>query len=190
MQNVAEVLDRLEALGTSGDRVTVDDVREALGRDAFYPALLTAGLLALSPLGDLPGGSALFGLVIVAITAQLLFGRRELWLPRRLARQSFDARRLHQTARALRPAARVLGVVVRERLSWLTRGPFARAIAGLCLVLALTMPPLEVVPFGATIPSAAITGFSIALLARDGLLALLTAALLAGGGWLLLGLAT
>jgi hypothetical protein len=56
-------------------------------------------------------------------------------------------------------------------LTFLTDGPLARAIAGTCAVLALTLPPLEVVPFGATVPSSATTGFSIDLVARDGLLA-------------------
>lgn len=47
-------------------------------------------------------------------------------------------------------------------------------------------PPLEVVPFGATVPSSAITAFAIALVARDGLLALLSLALTIGGGYFVL----
>lgn len=183
MQEVAEVLDRLDALAASRQRVAVDDLRQCLGRDAFSPVLLSAGLLALSPLGDVPGASALLGGIIVTITAQMLLGRRTLWIPDFVVRGDFNSRRLHQTTRVLRPVVRILGVVVRRRLVWLTAGAFERAIATICLVLALTLPPLEVVPFGATVPSSIITAFSISLVARDGLLALLSIALMTGGGW-------
>jgi len=52
--------------------------------------------------------------------------------------------------------------------------------------LALTLPPLELVPFGATVRSSVITGFSIALVARDGILALMSFALMIAGGYFIL----
>lgn len=188
MQEVAEVLDRLDELGASRERVTVDDIQERLGRDAFGPALLTLGLLALSPVGDIPGAPTVLGIFIVSVGLQMVAGRSELWLPRALADRSFKGRRLCQTANLFRPVAKVLGTIIWTRLTFLTDGPFARAIGGTCAVLALTLPALEIVPFGATVPSSAITGFSIALVARDGLLALLSFALTIGGGYLALSL--
>lgn len=56
-------------------------------------------------------------------------------------------------------------------------------VAGLCAILALSLPPLEVVPFGATVPFLVITGLSLALVARDDLLALMILALMIGGGY-------
>ncbi|SMH58158.1 exopolysaccharide biosynthesis protein [Maritimibacter sp. HL-12] len=189
MQDVADMLDRLDALGATRQRVTLDAVRDCLGRHAFTSALLTSGLLALSPLGDLPGTSAILGGVIAAISVQMLLGRSDLWLPPFLLRRGFAGRRLCQAARVLRPAVRILGVVVRRRLAWLTAGAFERAIAAIILLLALTLPPLEIVPFGATVPSSVITLLAVSLFARDGLLALLSLALMVAGGWFVVALA-
>jgi hypothetical protein len=186
VQEVGEVLDRLDDLGASLERVSVDDLKDCLGRDAFGPTLLTLGLMALSPVGDIPGAPTVLAIFIFSVGVQMAAGRDELWLPRALARRSFKGHRLCQTARLFRPVVRVLAVIVRARLTFLTEGPFARAIAGICAVLALTLPPLEIVPFGATIPSSVITGFSIALVARDGLLALISFVLMIAGGYFIL----
>jgi hypothetical protein len=188
LQEVAEVLDRLDELGASQERVTIDDVQECLGRNAFAPAMLTLGLLALSPIGDIPGAPTVLSIFIVTVGMQMVVGRRELWLPRFLADRSFSAHRLRQTARVFRPVVRIVGMIVWRRLTFLTVGLFERAIAALCVLLALTLPPLEVVPFGATVPSSVITGLAVALVARDGLLALLSLGLMLGGGYCVIGL--
>ena len=85
----------------------------------------------------------------------------------------------------MRPVSRFLGKIIWPRFAFLTQGVFARAIGAACAMLALMLPPLEVVPFGATVPSSAITAFGLALVARDGLLASL-ALLLSGAGVYLL----
>ena len=176
MQEVAEVLDRLDELGASRERVTVDDVQECLGRDAFGPALLTLGLLALSPVGDIPGAPTILAIFIFGVAVQMAAGRNTPWLPRALATAvgqgtpRVPGRQPLSTGRS--PCWRPF---IWARLTFLTDGHFARAIRGnLPPFLALTLPPLEIVPFGATVPSSVITGFSIALVARDGLLALMS----------------
>jgi len=186
VQEVAAVLDRLDELGASRERVTVDDIQDSLGRDAFGPALLTLGLLALSPIGDIPGAPTILAIFIFGVGVQMAAGQETPWLPRALARRSVRGRQLCRAASLFRPVIRVLAVVIWARLTFLTRGLFARAIAGLCAILALTLPPLEFVPFGATVPSSVISGFSIALVARDGLLALLSFALMIAGGYFVL----
>jgi hypothetical protein len=46
-------------------------------------------------------------------------------------------------------------------------------IAVLCVVIAATMPPMEIVPFAATSAGAALTAFALSLLSHDGLVALI-----------------
>jgi len=186
VQDVAEVLDRLDELGASRERVTVDEVQECLGRDAFGPALVTLGLLALSPVGDIPGAPTILAIFIFGVAVQMAAGRNTPWLPRALARRSVKGRHVCRAASLFRPVVRLLAAVIWARLTFLTDGHFARAIAGTCAILALTLPPLEIVPFGATVPSSVITGFSIALVARDGLLALMSFALMIAGGYFIL----
>lgn len=45
--------------------------------------------------------------------------------------------------------------------------------AGLCILLAVVVPALEIIPFGAAIPMFAIAGFGLGMTLKDGLLMLL-----------------
>lgn len=59
----------------------------------------------------------------------------------------------------------------RARLTTLTTGAGLYAVAGVCTVLAATMPAMELVPFSANVAGAALTCFGLSLIACDGLLA-------------------
>ena len=171
LREFENILDRPEEASRAGETVSVADIRHRLGDGAFGPALFLLGLICLSPIGDIPGMPSLLGIFVILIAGQLLAGRDHFWLPGFLVERSVNSGRLRKAIGFVRPVARFLGKVLRPRLAFLTQGPFARAIGALCILLALTLPFLEVVPFGATVPSAAITLFALALIARDGLLA-------------------
>ena len=81
----------------------------------------------------------------------------------------------------MRPAGQRMDRWFHGRLPILTSGPFVRAAAGAIILLALAVPPLELVPLATTAPMAAIAAFGLALVVRDGLLmmAALTVALAA-----------
>jgi hypothetical protein len=83
------------------------------------------------------------------------------------------------------PVARWTDKVLKPRLRWLTKPPALQAIAGFCLLLAATVPPLEVVPFASSLPMGAIALFGLAVMVRDGLIALAAATLAAGTGYML-----
>ena len=167
MQELNDLLDGLEEVAKVRERSSVADVSDCLGRDAFGPVLLALGLLALSPIGDIPGLPTVMSVFVVLVGVQLAIGREGFWLPRFLLKRSIKSSRLRQAVSFLRPGVRVAGKVIRPRLTPLVAGTGARAIGGVCAVLALTLPPLEFVPFAATGPSAAITAFSLALVARE-----------------------
>lgn len=161
--------DRAETGGT----VTVDQVQEKVGRRSFGPLLLILGLIALTPIGGIPGVPTLFGLVVLLTAGQLLIGRRSFWLPAFITKRSIGAKRLKKAAKSAGPAARWVDTLLRPRLDMLTddRGVYGIAVA--CVVLALTLPVLEVVPMAGFVPAAAITAFALALVARDGVLAII-----------------
>jgi len=167
------VLAQVEHAGQGSREVAVADIIERLGTAAFGPALLVLGLVALSPIGDIPGVPTVMGLVILLIAGQLLAARQRFWLPGWLLKRRVNSSRLLTTVRYARPAARFLGRFLKPRLTFLTDGPFARAAGGFACLLALSLPPLEFVPFAATVPSSALTLLGLALVTRDGLLAAL-----------------
>jgi hypothetical protein len=73
----------------------------------------------------------------------------------------------------LRPVARVLDKLSRPRLSAVTRGAGQYAVAIACIAVALAMPPMEFIPFSANGAGIALTLFGLALVAQDGLLAVI-----------------
>ena len=94
-------------------------------------------------------------------------------------------KKLQQAAKSLQPAARVIDKAIRPRLTFLTDRPFLYVIALICILIALTVPPLELVPFVDIPLWAALAAFSLAMAAHDGLLAI-AALILTGTGLILL----
>lgn len=183
---LGEVMDELVRAG-DGDEVRVEDVAAVFGSRGFGPMILVPALLVASPLSGIPGFASVCAVIIALVSGQLALGARTPWLPRFLRRRRLDRRRLGQATAPLRRVADWVDAVLRPRLEALTRGPFGRVIAGICLLLAITMPPMEVVPMANTITGAAISCFALALVAHDGVLVLVAVAVIAGGGGLLAG---
>ena len=71
-----------------------------------------------------------------------------------------------------RPWAKRIDKIIKPRLSVLTEGPMRYVLACFALPLALTMPPLELVPFAVFIPGVGIVMLGLAQTAKDGALAI------------------
>lgn len=171
-----DLLDRLAALGEQEKRVSVGQIREAIGGRSFGPFLVVPALIEISPIGGIPGLPTLIAAVIALIAFQILLGGDHVWLPGFLERRTFQGGKLTAGVRKVRPVARWTDKVVRPRLRWLTSGPWLSAAAVACLLLAATTPFLEFIPFASTIPMAGIALIGLALLTRDGLVLLVAAA--------------
>jgi hypothetical protein len=168
VHSLAELLDVLGRAGEGKAEASVGDIHEAIGIRSFGPLLLAAGLIGLTPIGDIPVVPTFLAVIVILIAGQLLIGLRGFWLPGFIRRRSVRRDRLHKAIRFVRPVARGVDRVIRPRLSWLTEGPFTYAIAAACVLIALAIPPLELVPFAATAPAVAVTLFGLGLIARDG----------------------
>ena len=183
-----EVLSRVIAVGhhngedqAAHGRATIANLMDAVGERSFGPLLLVPSLIALSPVGAVPGLPAITSAVIVLITVQILVGHPHIWIPAWLGRRSINARKLETGLSRLIPAARFIDrFLLGARLTWLTTGPFFYAIALVCLLVGLVTPVLELVPLGGIPPNAALVAFSLAITARDGLWALLAFAFTLG----------
>lgn len=169
-----EVLDRVLDAARDRDRVSVDNILDAVGQRSFGPVLLLLGLIVLAPLiGDIPGVPTLIALMVLLLCLQLFMHREHLWLPRWLLQRNIGASKLQKAMGYSRKPARFIDRLVKPRLTFLIRGYIPTRLAALaCMLVALVMPFMEVIPFSANLAGGVLTFFGLALVARDGLLAL------------------
>jgi len=119
---------------------------------------------------------------------QIVMGFENLWLPKFLLDRKVEGKRLVRGAKSLRLVARAIDTAIRPRLTFLTQRPTSYVIAVVCVMIALTVPPLELVPFVDIPLWAALVAFSLAPVAHDGLLAI-AAFVLTITGAILIGIA-
>ncbi|MBB3329356.1 hypothetical protein BDK63_000192 [Halomonas campaniensis] len=179
----------LEAIEAPSGRVRFEEILEAIGRRSFGPLLLLAGVVTLMPvISGIPGVPLLMACFTLLVSVQLLMGRRTFWLPGWLRRRWVSRTALHKGLGYLHRPARGVDRLLHQRLAFLTgrRGTQASALA--CLLVAVSMPPMELVPFSANVAGLTLTLFGLGLMARDGLLTLF-AFLLAGASLAVVGIA-
>jgi hypothetical protein len=182
--NLEHLLEQLESAGGRAEEISIGDVRDAVGRRSFAPLLLLVTLLGFTPLGGVPGVPTFLAIIVILIAGQVALGHRHLWAPAAVLNRQVDKRKLQKAARALKPFARTVDKVVRPRLPFLTEPPYSFMIAVTCVLLALSVPPLELVPLVDLPLWGAMVAFSLALFAHDGLLAIAAWALTGVGVFL------
>lgn len=175
-KTLGETLDRLAGAARNHDRVSVDDMMEAIGRRSFGPLILLAGIVLSAPgVSDIPSVPTITGIFVGIVAGQMVYGHDEFWLPDWLLRRSVRSDRMIKLteSRWTRKPAKLIDRFVTRRLDMLA-GPRAnRAVALVCLVLAFATPFTEFVPLSGMAVGAALLAFGISLIARDGLMALL-----------------
>lgn len=175
-QDLGTLLELLERAGEKDQPVSIACMLEATGQRSFGALLLVPGLLVFSPLSGIPGLPSVFAVMVTLIAAQLLIGRRHFWLPQWLLRRTASRSRYDRALAFLKRPSRLIDRLLRRRLTFLTEGIAVRFNALLWLLIAATMPPLELIPFGNTTAGAALSILGLGMMARDGVLVLVAAA--------------
>jgi len=183
--------DLQRAARSNGAKVSVGEIVATFGRRSFGPLLLLTGLLGMTPVAAIPSAPSIIALITVLIAGQLLFGRETIWLPRFLENLSVKSERVAKAARMAKKPMHIAERIVRPRLLSLTTPMADRLVALACVLVAICVPPLELLPFVAFVPSLAIFAFGLSLVTRDGALVLIalsiSAAVLGLIGWRLVG---
>ncbi|MFW2828396.1 exopolysaccharide biosynthesis protein [Sphingomonas sp. ID0503] len=177
--SVGDVLDRLKELGKkAGDgKVRLGDALEAMGHRAYGSFFIILPLIDISPIDGIPGLPTAMAVVMVLLAAQLVLGHDHMRLPSFLEKRGMKGRKLVTVADKMQPTGRRMDKWFHGRLSALTNKPMIRFAGAAIILLCLTVPPLELLPFASTAPMLAILAFGIALLVRDGVLMLIACAL-------------
>ena len=179
-QNLEEVLGDIEKLGEDRESVSFGDALDAFGRRSFAPLLILFPIVEISPVGGIPGVPTALAVIIAFVALQLLVGRDHVWLPDFVERRQTDGKKLAKAVHKLDKVAAWIDSKLTDRFDFMVEGIGARVAAIGILLLCLSVPPLEFLPFASTVPMIAIAAIGLALLVRDGLLMIV--ALLLGGG--------
>jgi len=100
----------------------------------------------------------------------MALGRQHLWLPAFVKRRAIASGKVKKATEKVSGFARFLDRWFHGRLPALTKGPFVRAAAIGCIVMAMCVPPLELLPLATTAPMLAIAAIGLALTVKDGAL--------------------
>jgi hypothetical protein len=152
-----------------GDRLTFGEVVDAFGDRAFGAVMLVLSLINLLPLP--PGGTTITGAPLLFVTLQLAFGSEHLWLPRFVTRSSVSRVAFDQGLERFTGWIHRIERLTRPRLRFLVgqTGQVLMGICGFVLTVVLVLP----VPLGNLAPALTLALFSVALMQRDGVAALL-----------------
>lgn len=168
------------AAQAQGD-ITLGGMVGAFGERSFGAAILLFAAPNVIPLP--PGSSALFGLPLLFITAQLMVGRHTIWLPRRLLQHRLPAATLKTIIDRLLPHLEKIEVLVKPRSSFLISAPAERLAGFACFLLSIIL--FLPIP-GANIPPAlGLSLFALGLIGQDSLFMLAGWALTAATGAIL-----
>jgi hypothetical protein len=182
--NLTDLIDRMTSADPDGDKVELGDVLDTIGNRSFAPLLVVMGLIVVSPLSGIPGLPSTIGLVVVLISGQLIFGGRRFWLPAWVRHRGISRQRYLRALNFMRRPARIVDRLLKPRLEFIVSKVGFSLILTICIVVAITMPVMEPVPFAASIAGLALAGFGLALLAHDGLVALVSFAYTLTATWI------
>ncbi|MEQ8767992.1 MAG: exopolysaccharide biosynthesis protein [Planctomycetota bacterium] len=168
--NITDVLDRLEEEFGDSETVELQDILDAFSGRLFGPLLFVPALIALSPIGAIPLVPTSLAVVLVLIAGQRLFGRDKPWLPRFLREREIDREKVENAFDKIRPWAKRIDRFLEPRLPALVEKPMSWVLTLLVLGFAVTMVPLEILPFAVVVPALGVALLALGLTARDGVL--------------------
>lgn len=180
---VIELLDRVDA--GEDNRVSIGEIVKELESVGFGPLLLVPAMLGIA-VGGIPMLNTVLAILMILIAGQALIGRPHPWLPAKLREMSIAEGKYKNAVNIIRPALEFFEKKSRSRLVYLTTGPAQRVVALLCVLLAISIMPLDILPFAAAVPSAAIAFLALGLTLKDGMFMLAAFVIVAAGAWVML----
>ena len=173
------LLDTLDELfrGARDSVLTLDDFLAGLRGRSYAFAILALNVPNSIPTG-IPWLSTITGVPMLILLVQMFAGRAVPSLPRTIGRRGLPRGRLQDFLRRAQAPIRRLERTVHARHEWLVSGLPRRLllVAWSAAILILALP----IPFDNLLPAWAILFFCLALIERDGVMAIL--------GWIFTGL--
>jgi hypothetical protein len=161
----SEVLRRLAA--TPGDRLDVATILSNLGDKAFAFLIVILGVPNCIPMP--PPIPIVCGFLLIAVSAQIAFGRKSPWAPKILLSRSVLQKDVARATDRAMPFVLQMERISRPRLQW-----FAPSLANMLVALllfALSLGIITAAPFIGQIPwGVAVCLMGLGLVEQDGIL--------------------
>lgn len=164
--------------------MSLGELLGATGRKSYGPLLLIIGLFAISPATIVPGMTWLVAVLTLVVAGQMAVGLKHIWLPRWVLSAKAPRAMVRVGVRGARTWSLRIDGLLRPRLTFLAEPPFVNLIALLCIVAALIMFPLGLIPLAPLAPCLAVVFFGLGITAHDGLWLGLGAFVMTGALWL------
>jgi hypothetical protein len=146
--------------------VSIGHIRDALGDRSFAPLLVLFAAFNLLPLP--PGSSAILGVPLLIISAQMVYGSKQVWLPAYVSNRSLSAGTFRSMMDWIIPRLIRIERFIRPRYwpFWRRQGDRIVGFVALILAIVVTLP----IPLGNWLPAFATALLGLALSERDGIL--------------------
>ncbi|BAZ14124.1 exopolysaccharide synthesis ExoD [Calothrix sp. NIES-4071] len=156
------------------ERIYLRDLVSEMGERSFAGLLMICALPEALPL-PVAGVSAIIGIPLMIVSAQLLLGFRKPWLPSWIANRSLKRKDVEKLISKILVILKKYESVIRPRWKFVTHRNAQRLLGLLLLILAfiIALP----IPFGNMIPAIIIIIISLGLIEQDGVVIALGACL-------------
>lgn len=168
-----DILRDLEA-STDTPKITLQEIIEKLETRGYGPLLIGPPLLTLLPTGAIPGMPAIVALLICLIAGQMLMGIKSIKLPRFIQKLSISRTKMKSALKKSEPFFEGVDRLIHARLDFMFGPATERLVAGVSILIAISMIPLGFIPFAVMVPSLALVMLGLGLSARDGVLIIIS----------------
>lgn len=148
-----------------GEKIFLQDLLRHMGDRAFGPTLLMCALPEALPL-PVAGVSAIIGIPLIIVSAQLLLGFASPWLPQWIANRSIKRKDFEKIVYKVLPYLEKVEKVIRPRWQFFTTRKVERLLGLLLLLLGIiiALP----IPLGNMLPAIAIVVICLGMIEKDG----------------------
>jgi hypothetical protein len=157
----------LEDLARAEGDFSLSELIDRFGASAFGAVTLVFAIACALPMP--PGSSTVLGAPLMFLTPQIALGASSPWLPRRLRTHRVPARDLRKVCEKALPWLRRIERISRPRLHVFFTPVGVRLMGAVATLLSFLL--ILPIPLGNLLPAAAVAAFSLALILRDGFLA-------------------
>lgn len=152
------------------EEICVREILKKLDKRAF--GILMFILAAPNCIPNIPGISTIFGLLLIAPALQMIFGAKQVWLPKQINDIKLNPASLRMGIDKAIPLLEKIERFVKPRLEFLSEKPFTIIMGIQVLILSgiLILP----IPFANFVPGLCVATMALGIIQRDGLLIILS----------------